>query len=267
MRFVYTQEHLDWLRGHYPRMLIDDLARAFNVRFGLQKTPGQIKSTLSNHKIYCGRPVGSPTGTMRLVTTEQAGFIEQEYPKRSIKELTIMVNDKYGLELNPEQLKTFCTNHSIASGRDGRFKPGHESWNKDTKGLTSANKTSFKKGSIPPNIKPLGHERICTKDGFILIKVNERNPYTGAPTRYKHKHVVVWEAVNSPVPAGHVVKFLDGDKTNCDIDNLIMITRAELCYLNKNGYNELPDELKPTFRALAKLISATKAAGRQARAA
>jgi len=199
-------------------------------------------------------------------TTEHLAFLREHYPQMNIVDLTWAFNIRFGLNKPVRHVRAATKNHRIRSGRNGRFEAGHKSWNKNTKGLTSANKTSFKKGSIPGNTKPLGSERICSKDGFVLVKVNEPNPYTDASTRYRHKHVVIWEAVNGPKPPGHVIKFLDGDKTNCDIDNLILLTRAELCYLNKNGYNELPDELKPTFRALARLISAASAAGRQAQA-
>jgi len=53
---------------------------------------------------------------------------------------------------------------------------------------------------VPPNRKPLGAEHICSKDGFILMKVPERDPHTGFPTRYKHKHVHIWEQAHGPVP-------------------------------------------------------------------
>ena len=113
--------------------------------------------------------------------------------------------------------------------------------------------TSFKKGNAPPNRKPLFSERVCPKDGFILIKVPERNPYTGFPTRYKHKHVYVYEQEHGPVPEGMVVALIDGDKTNCEPENLMLISRATLLNLNQLGYKDMPDKLKPSVLALAKL--------------
>jgi len=138
---------------------------------------------------------------------------------------------------------------------NGRFKKGNKPWNAGTKGqgLTGANKTSFKKGNVPPNRKPLGSERICSKDGYILINIAERNPHTGFPTRYKHKHVHMWEQDHGPVPKGMIVAFRDSDKLNIDPENLMLISRAELLVLNQYGYKETPDELKPSVLALAKL--------------
>ena len=152
-----------------------------------------------------------------------------------------------------EQIRTAVHNRGIISGLTGWFEKGHKSWNKGTKGLTSANKTSFKKGSVPPNRKPVGSERICSKDGYVLIKIKEQNPYTGFPTRYKHKQVHIWEQENGPVLDGFVVGFRDGDKENIEPENLMLLSRAELLRLNQHGYKNAPDELKPSILALTKL--------------
>ena len=42
------------------------------------------------------------------------------------------------------------TDDRLIYERPTSFKKGRTTWNKDTKGLTKPNKTSFKKGSIPP---------------------------------------------------------------------------------------------------------------------
>ena len=140
-------------------------------------------------------------------------------------------------------------------GKTGRFQAGHRSWNYDSKGqgLTGANSKSFKKGNVPANRKPLWTERIDSKDGIILMKVPEQNPYTGSPTRYFYKHVYIWEQKHGPVPKGMVVAFIDGDKTNCEPENLMLISRAELLALNRHGYKNMPDKLKPHVLALIKL--------------
>ena len=167
----------------------------------------------------------------------------------------VLFNERFGTDTTGQQIRTFVHNRRIISGRTGQFEKGHRPWNKGTKGcgLTTANKTSFKKGNVPPNRQPLGSERICSKDGFILIKILEKDPYTGFPTRYKHKHVYVWEQANGPVPKGMVVAFKDSNKTNIKIENLMLISRAELLCLNQHGYKDMPAELKPNVRVLVKL--------------
>ena len=115
-----------------------------------------------------------------------------------------------------------------------------------------SNATSFKKGNRPHNHKPLWSERVG-KDGYIEMSVPERNPYTGFPTRFKHKHLWIWEQANGLKPKGTAVIFKDGDNRNLAIDNLLLVTRAELLTMNLHGYKDQPDELKPSVLALAKV--------------
>lgn len=137
----------------------------------------------------------------------------------------------------------------------GRFYKNHKTWNAGTKGqgLTGPNRGSFKRGQVPPNRKPLWSERVDSKDGYIWIKVPEEDPYTGFPTRYKLKHVWIYEQKHGPVPKGYVVIFKDQNKRNFDPENLEAIKRADLARLNQAGYKEAPNELKPSIMALCRL--------------
>lgn len=258
-RRVYTEEHLAFLREGYRSMNTRTLAEAFNARFGMGKTEGQIKNTLNNHGIRCGRaPRDRLIQRLRLHTEEQAHFIRDNYTDRSMLEMTALFNRRFGTDRTVQQIKSFVHNRGLTSGRTGHFPKGHTPWNTGTKGLTSANKTSFKKGNAPPNRKPLGTERTDSKDGFILMKVAEPDPHTGFPTRYKHKHVHLWEQAHGPVPEGMVVAFIDGDKTRCELENLMLISRAELLNLNRHGYKDTPGDLKPSVLALSTLEVKTR---------
>lgn len=236
-------------------MNVHRLTEAFNSWFQTAKTETAIHSALSNNKIRCGRKVADRfINRIRLFTEEQINFIKENYTGRSVEEMTDIFNARYGIARTRQQMKTFVSNRSITSGLTGRFPQGHKPWNGGTKGqgLTSANKGSFKKGNNPPNRKPVGSERVDA-NGFIYIKVAERDPYTGFTTRYKLKHVHVWEQAHGPVPKGMVVAFINSDQTCCEDENLMLISRAELLNLNQHGYREIPDELKPSVRALSKL--------------
>ena len=255
-RFKYTPDHLEFLRSGYLSMNIRLLTKTFNKQFGLEKTELAIKGTLNNHGIKCCRkPKDRLWSRSRLYTEEQVQFISENYTGRSVDELKDLFNDRFGTSMTWQQIKSFVHNRGIVSGRTGRFEKGNMPWNGGTKGqrLTTANKGSFKKGSVPKNRKPLGHERIDQRHGHIWIKVAETNPHTGCPTRYKHKHVHIWEQENGPVPEGMIVAFKNGDPDHCEIDNLMLISRAELLNLNQQGYKEIPAELKPSVLALSKL--------------
>lgn len=253
----YMAQQLRFLEYGYKLLRVPELTRAFNSRFGMQKTAAQIKSTLSNHRIICDRPNGSITGTLRIVTPEQATFVRENYKRMSLTEVTDALNREFDIHLTLNQVRGLTRNHVMRSGRTGRFEPGQKPWSAGTRGILKRNKGSFRKGDMPANIKPLGSERI-SKDGYIEIKVNEPNPHTGAPTRYRFKHQVVWKGEYGPIPAGHIVAFRDGNKLNCDPDNLLLLTKAQNLYLNRNGYGDLPAALRPSMLAAAKLFTRAK---------
>lgn len=231
-----------------------DLAKAFNAQFGTSRTESGIATALTRRRIKCGRAAKDRLiSYVRLFDSEHIQFIKDNYAGRSVAEMTDLFNTEFDLDRTRQQIKSAVDNRGINSGLTGQFKEGHKSWNKGTKGLTSANRTSFKKGSVPVNRNPLWHERLCPKDGYILMKVPEVDPHTGFPTRYKHKHIYLWEQANGPAPKGMVVAFRDGVKTNCEPENLMLISRAQLLRLNQHGYKDAPDELKLSILALAKL--------------
>ncbi|WP_161944194.1 HNH endonuclease signature motif containing protein, partial [Streptococcus suis] len=53
---------------------------------------------------------------------------------------------------------------------------------------------------------------------------------------WERVHLQVWREHHGPVPEGCIIVFLDGDKTNVDISNLVCVTRADLAQMNKNRY-------------------------------
>ncbi|MEE8574941.1 MAG: HNH endonuclease signature motif containing protein [Thermodesulfobacteriota bacterium] len=189
---------------------------------------------------------------MASYTPEQLDFLRCGYKKMSFRDLTEAFNERFGTTRSSEQIKSCLFNHCITSGRTGRFKKGHDVWNRGLKGSVSPNRTSFKPGHKPKNKRRLWAERV-TRDGYIEISIPERNPYTGAPTRFKLKNKWLWEMEHGPVPKGHCLIFKDGDPLNCVIDNLLLVHRSVLLSLNLHKYREASDELKPSILALAEL--------------
>lgn len=168
-------------------------------------------------------------------------------------------------DVSPENFKALCTRRGWKTGRTGCFEKGLVPHNKGKRHTgahhPNSRKTQFKKGDVPANVVPLWTERIA-KDGYVEIKVPERNPHTGHSTRFVEKHVWLWERENGPVPEGHALKCLDGDKRNTDPSNWTPVPRALLPRLAaaKTGihYDTAADELKPTLLAIAKLEHAAR---------
>ena len=105
-------------------------------------------------------------------------------------------------------------------------------------------KTRFKKGNTPHNHKPVGYQRI-TQDGYIEVKTEE-------PNIFKLKHRLVWEKEFGEIPAGHNSQFKDGNRLNCELENLYIITRADQLNEN-NSIHRYPEDLKKAMRMLGKL--------------
>lgn len=252
MRIRYTEQQLEFLREGYLAMRIPELTEAFNAEYGLALKPEAVKSTLQNHKFLCGRPTGSRKGERMDYTQEHEAFAREHYPNLSLTALTQFFNYHFGTSKTASQIKAFVTRNGITCGRSGCFKPGTKPWNTGTKGLVPPNSGQFKPGQVPQNLKDIGFERINVY-GYIEIKIAEANPYTGAPTRFKMKQQVVWEAANGPIPKGHKIRFLDGDKLNCALENLELVSSAENFRMNQTGYADVLPEMKPVARQIVAL--------------
>lgn len=161
-------------------------------------------------------------------TEEQCDFIEKNVRGISNYELAELFNQRFNTELKPSQIKSYKNNHNLKNGLDGRFSKGHEPFNKGKKGCYArgCEKTWFKKGCAPVNYRPVGSERVNV-DGYIEVKVAD-------PSNWKLKHILAWEEQHGPVPNGYVVIFGDGDKSNINLDNLILVSRSQLLALNRN---------------------------------
>lgn len=169
-------------------------------------------------------------------------------------------------DVRPQNLHALRKRMGWKTGRTGQFVKGQVSHNKGVacppgKGgrHPNARRTQFKAGALPHNTKGAGHERIDTKDGYVILIVDEPNPWTGGVTRPIHKHRWLWEQKNGPLPAGMALKCLDGDKLNTDPSNWELIPRGLLPRLNggphrkRVAYDAAAPELKPTIMAMAKL--------------
>ena len=185
-------------------------------------------------------------------TVEQKDFLRKHYPKLTQRELLQLFNQNFDLNVSLKKLKACLTNHNITSGRTGQFNKGHVPFNKGLKGVTMGGvETQFKKGQRPKNYKPVGTERI-DRDGYILVKVSDTGDWH---ERWRHKHKVIWEAANGPIPKGHVLIFLDKNKFNTSLDNLQLITKSLLARMNQNKLFYPDPELTKTGVTIASIYS------------
>ena len=97
--------------------------------------------------------------------------------------------------------------------------------------------------------KPIGTE-VVAPDGYILVKVQDHGKKF---EKWRQKHRLVWEHHHGPIPPGYIVQFKDGNRQNCNIDNLYMISRADQMKNENSSHVRIPEELQGVWRARTKL--------------
>jgi hypothetical protein len=155
-----------------------------------------------------------------------------------------------GLKKSPEymqRLKEEATKKIAVSGAAFRFKKGFPSITKGMKMTKGANVTSFKKGMIPKNIEPVG-TIVTTTEGYFRIKI-------AAPNVWENLHVVLWTQQYGEIPEGFCIRFKDGNRKNCVLENLALTSRRDL--LIHNQVMHYPVELKEVAFLTKKIIIET----------
>ena len=180
-------------------------------------------------------------------TEEERSFIRGNVAGRSYAEMTELFNKTFNLNLGIYQISGTIKRLGLKNGRDCKFFKGQASHNKGQKGKRCNPATEFKKGNIPSNHRPVGSERVSV-DGYIEVKVAE-------PRTWRLKQRVLWEQHNGAVPKGSALVFLDGNPLNCELENLVLISRAELLIANRQGLIKPDPELTKTGLVVAGLVS------------
>jgi len=154
---------------------------------------------------------------------------------------------KLGIRKSAEYLASpaACRMRVDTIGARTRFLPGQIPWNKGLRGtnypgmVATQFKPGYRVGRAMERYKPIGTERV-TIDGYLERKINDDMPLQ---KRWRAVHIVLWEEVNGPLPAGHALVFRDGNKRNICLENLELLTRAELMRRN-SCHNHGPEIAK-----------------------
>jgi len=200
------------------------------------------------------------------MTQQQIDNIIERYPYTSTAALAAefgltiggiyWIASRYGVKKTRE----YITETAKEAWRNGihpamrtQFKKGHIPANKGKNGAEylsdesrkRMSKTQFKKGGIPHNHKEVGWERV-SKDGYIEVKVAE-------PRTFRSKHRIIWEEANGPVAKGYNIQFKDGNRLNCTIENLYIISRSEQLRTENTLWARYPPEVQSAILAKAAL--------------
>ena len=198
-------------------------------------------------------PKGYKFDKIHKWTEEEKSYLKDICFGRSYQEIIGLMSERFDYEFSKTQISSALKRYNLTTGRTGHFEKGFAPWNKGIKGSMKPNKTSFKKGNIPDNHKPIGTERIDNKDGYTKVKVAD-------PDIWEFKHKFIYEKHHGKVEKGSVVIFLDGNKKNFDINNLKCITKRQLLTLNVNNLITEDIELTKMGIEVANLIIKTSEA-------
>lgn len=144
------------------------------------------------------------------------------------------------------KLRAIEAQRLLLAGKNTRFQPGCAPHNKGRR-ISAAwrdqlEPTMFKKGHTPHNTKPDGY-RTLRRDGYYWIRINGR---------FVQEHRYIYEQARGPLPAKSRVRFIDGDPSNLNIDNLEAITLKKL--MERNTIARFTPELTKTIKLSHKLI-------------
>ena len=130
------------------------------------------------------------------INNEQLDYLKTIVKGRQCKEIADLFNQKFNTDCTAKQIEYIKYKYGLKSGVD----------------------TRFRKNGIPHNKKKL-HEETIYKNGSVWIKIEE-------PNTWVQKHIYIYEKHNGKIPKGYDIMFLDGDKTNCEISNLILVKKG-----------------------------------------
>ena len=255
MIYRYPPEVHEFVKEHCTQMRDKYLAAACNEALGTSFTAKTIKSFRANH--------GYKNGLGRLKKEEYWEHRKKTWPAGmheyirdnswgvSSREMAERVNEKFGTDFTPARMNVYRQRYGIRSGLTGWFQKAHppgnkgkklEEYVKDPGRLEDIRRrigaTQFKKGDRPYNELPVG-SIVTNTDGYQLIKVRMEGT---AWERWDFLQRHVWEQHNGLIPPGHAVIFKDNNKQNCDISNLMLVTKGESAALTRLGLRfEDPD--------------------------
>lgn len=255
----YPPEVHAFIRENVAGRTTEELAAMTNAAFGTDFTKDSMKSYKANYKLKSGTPPGLPKGHASEVFPQHiASYIRENYQGVGPVTMTERLNAKFGTKYTKAQIKGFYSNHGLSSGLTGHFEKGHVPANKGKKGCCApgSEKGWFQEGHKPWDTVPVGTVSVKA-DGYLWKKIDDK---PGVWTQnWRQLHLLIWEETNGAVPEGYRVIFKDGNRENCVIENLALVSMGENAILNRYNLRFDRPEHTETGILIAKVkMAATK---------
>jgi len=174
---------------------------------------------------------------MRRFTPEEDQFIKDHYLSLPASMISRLLGRSKGTARQrmtllgltvPEAIKAqFVKDHIFKKGMTpaNKGKPIGQWMGKQQQENMKA--TQFKQGRLPWNTRPKLEVSKRQKRGekpYLVIFLTTHRP--------KYLHRYIWEQSNGSIPKGYNIVFKDNNTLNCNLDNLIIMSNAELMRRN-----------------------------------
>lgn len=225
MKRYWTEEKINYLKSIVSGKPLEDITKLYNEHFNADLSKSRIKTAMSNYHIRSGYKYDGKKAI--LFSPEEIEWLIENRIGFNFDVTTEKMNKRFGTNYKVSQVRGWCHAHHLPNGMDMKFPKGHVSFNKGRKGwyAPGCEKGWFKKGHRPYNWTTINSEAL-TKDGYIKVKIAE-------PDKWELKHRLVWQKVNGKIPEDSCLIFLNGNRQDCRIENLMLIKRSILLVLNQ----------------------------------
>ena len=220
----YSDEQIEYLLSLSGLRRVD-VAKAFNEKFGTNKSPDTLAAVAKNH--------GNFLSSKNYFKEAEIEFLRENRERLTIPLLTKAFNEKFGESRTENSIYEKCKELRLIVGNKNQQNRGWVHWGI---GLTKEefkshykSEEDFKRGQFKPGCRSssytyqVGDE--VNRGDYTFIKITD--DITVKPSKqWMAKHRWVWEQANGPVPNGYCIIFIDGNKHNMSLDNLRAVPRA-----------------------------------------
>ena len=259
-KIKWTAEQETFICKRYSTMKTKDLCKLVNETYGMNVNEPNIR--------YVAERNGLQRKNFRF-NEEQAEFVRERYGTMSRKEIVDEFNARYGTNINKRQLDTF----RVYQGGVKPYRTPHEWTAEQTEWIKQNYGTMLLKDLVEAfnkhfntNVELLALRWHATKNGFLQTDIDKQRANTrrlvmkknmGQEREYNGdiyvkvgdwrqdeqkekgrtwqlKSRVVWEREHGKIPNGYNVKFIDGNKRNFDINNLMLVKQSVMLRINQS---------------------------------
>lgn len=159
-------------------------------------------------------------GLHNVYTAEQEDFLRSHYEGISRKELANLFNARFGTSKSWKTIASWCNTRGLKSGLDGRYKNGHDQWNKGMSGEEYL--SHFTKPLVIPDnrIYHIGDEVYRHGKWYVVIS---EEPNVEFCNRLQLKARYIWEKEIGPLTDDEMVIHLNRDENDFSLDNLYVV--------------------------------------------